>query len=74
MPKAWNYWTITTRKNWTPRPEQKQAVYPDIQEYQKVIEAVRQDESGVFGNEKDRSFQSAVTQINKGFVGHQCAE
>ncbi len=46
----------------------KMAVYPDIQEYQKVIDAMRHGfESGVFGKEKDGSFQSAVSQIGKGF-------
>lgn len=46
----------------------QQAVYPDIQEYQEVVEAMKQDfESGVFGKEKDGSFQSAVSQIGKGF-------
>ena len=46
----------------------QQAMYPDIQEYQEVVEAMKQDfESGIFGKEKDGSFQSAVTQIGIGF-------
>ncbi len=46
----------------------QQAVYPDIQEYQEVVVAMKQDfQSGVFGREKDGSFQSAVSQIAKGF-------
>ena len=46
----------------------QQAVYPDIHEYQEVVDAMKKDfESGVFGKEKDGSFQSAVSQIAKGF-------
>ena len=49
----------------------QQAVYPDIQEYREVVEAMRQDfESGVFGKEKDGNFQIVLTQNSKGFVGH----
>ena len=36
----------------------QQAVYPDIQEYQEVVKAMKQDfESGVFGKEKDGSLK-----------------
>ncbi len=46
----------------------QQAVYPDIQEYQKVIDDMRHGfESGVFGKEKDGSFQSTASQTGKGF-------
>jgi len=46
----------------------QQAVYPNIQEYQEVVEAMKKGfESKVFGKEKDGSFQSAVSQIGKGF-------
>lgn len=48
----------------------QQAVYPDIQEYQEVVKVMKKDfESGVFGKEKDGSFQSAISQIGKGFGG-----
>src|SRR5690554_8173860 len=46
----------------------QQAMYPDIQEYQEVVKAMKQDfESGIFGKEKDGGFQSAILQIGKGF-------
>jgi len=46
----------------------RQANYPEIAEYQEVIKSMRSDfESAVFGKEKDRSFESAVAQIGKGF-------
>ncbi|MEB2776333.1 RhuM family protein [Algoriphagus sp. D3-2-R+10] len=46
----------------------RQANYPEIAEYKEVIQAMRSDfESGVFGKEKDGSFESAVSQISKGF-------
>ena len=39
----------------------QQAVYPDIQEYQEVVKVMKKDfESGVFGKEKDGSYQSAI--------------
>lgn len=42
----------------------QQAVYPDLQEYQEVVEAMKQDfESGEFGKEKDGSFQSAISHV-----------
>lgn len=46
----------------------KKAIYPELSDYQKVIWSMRSDfESGVFGKEKDKSFESAVSQISKGF-------
>ncbi|MEB2786841.1 RhuM family protein [Algoriphagus persicinus] len=46
----------------------RQANYPELSDYKKVIIAMRSDfESGVFGKEKDGSFESAVSQISKGF-------
>lgn len=44
------------------------ATYPEITDYQSVIDSMRDDfDSGVFGKEKDGGFQSAVSQISKGF-------
>lgn len=46
----------------------RKATYPQLSEYQEVIGSMRSDfESGVFGKEKDGSFESAVAQISKGF-------
>ncbi|WP_026629424.1 virulence protein RhuM/Fic/DOC family protein [Dyadobacter alkalitolerans] len=46
----------------------KQAVYPEISDYYRVVEAMKADfDSDVFGKEKDGSFQSALVQIGKGF-------
>ncbi|MDR7131677.1 prophage maintenance system killer protein [Algoriphagus sp. 4150] len=46
----------------------RQANYPELADYQEVIFAMKSDfESGVFGKEKDGSFESAVAQISKGF-------
>ena len=46
----------------------RQANYPKLADYQEVIFTMRSDfESGVFGKEKDGSFESAVAQISKGF-------
>jgi prophage maintenance system killer protein len=46
----------------------KQAVYPEISNYYRVVEAMKADfNSDVFGKEKDGSFQSALVQIGKGF-------
>ncbi|WP_192348814.1 RhuM family protein [Algoriphagus sp. Y33] len=43
------------------------ANYPEISDYQQVIRSMRSEfESGVFGKEKDGSFESAVSQISKG--------
>lgn len=44
------------------------AVFPSLGEYQEVITSMRSDfASGVFGKEKDGSFESAISQIGKGF-------
>lgn len=44
------------------------AVFPSLKEYQEVITSMRSDfESGVFGKAKDGSFESAISQIGKGF-------
>ncbi|MEB2786394.1 RhuM family protein [Algoriphagus persicinus] len=46
----------------------RKATYPELSEYQAVIGSMRSDfESGVFGKEKDGSFESAIAQISKGF-------
>ncbi|WPR77929.1 RhuM family protein [Algoriphagus sp. NG3] len=46
----------------------RQAHYPELADYKKVIQSMKSDfESGVFGREKDGSFESAVAQISKGF-------
>lgn len=46
----------------------RQAVYPEMENYQQVIDAMKADfDSAVFGKEKDGSFESAVRQIAKGF-------
>ena len=46
----------------------RQAHYPELADYKKVIQSLKSDfESGVFGREKDGSFESAVAQISKGF-------
>ena len=44
------------------------AKYPELDDYQKVILVMKSDfKSSVFGKEKDGSFESAVSQISKGF-------
>src|SRR5690606_8097574 len=46
----------------------RKAKYPVLADYQSVIYSMRSEfESGVFGKEKDGSFESAVSQIGKGF-------
>ncbi|WP_057936251.1 RhuM family protein [Algoriphagus resistens] len=46
----------------------RKASYPELAHYQEVIASMRSDfESGVFGKEKDGSFESAIAQISKGF-------
>ncbi|WP_317168780.1 type II toxin-antitoxin system death-on-curing family toxin [Cyclobacterium plantarum] len=46
----------------------KKTNYPGLADYQSVISSMRSEfESGVFGIEKDGSFESAVSQIGKGF-------
>lgn len=44
------------------------AKFPELEDYKKVIFAMKSDfKSGVFGKEKDGSFESAISQISKGF-------
>jgi hypothetical protein len=46
----------------------RKATYPELSDYQEVIKSMRSDfEPGVFGKEKDESFESAISQIGKGF-------
>lgn len=46
----------------------QQANYPGLADYKEVIQSMKSDfESGVFGKEKDGSFESAIAQISKGF-------
>lgn len=46
----------------------KSAKYPSKEEYQTLINKMKLDfESNVFGREKDKSFDSAINQISKGF-------
>ena len=46
----------------------KEACYPSIDDYQKLInQMLTEFDSDVFGKEKDKSFQSSVAQIEKGF-------
>src|SRR5690606_8863621 len=46
----------------------RKAKYPVLADYQSIIYSMRSEfESGVFGKEKDGSFESAVSQIGKGF-------
>jgi prophage maintenance system killer protein len=46
----------------------RQAYYPELTDYKEVIQSMKSDfESGVFGKEKDGSFESAIGQISKGF-------
>ena len=46
----------------------RQAEYPSLEEYQKLIHQMLSEfDSEVFGKEKDKSFQSSVAQIGKGF-------
>lgn len=46
----------------------RKANYPGLTVYQCVISSMRSEyESGVFGKEKDGSFESAISQIGKGF-------
>lgn len=47
----------------------KPAKYPELSDYQKIIEIMRMDfDSSVFGKEKDDSFKSSIAQISKGFA------
>lgn len=44
------------------------AIFPSLEEYQEVIGSMRSDfDSGIFGKPKDGSFESAISQIGKGF-------
>ncbi|MBC7000338.1 RhuM family protein [Cytophaga sp. FL35] len=46
----------------------RDANYPSLKDYQTIIKAMLTEfSSGVFGKEKDNSFESAVKQIEKGF-------
>src|SRR5690554_335294 len=46
----------------------RNAKYPVLADYQSIIYSMRSEfESGVFGKEKDGSFESAISQIGKGF-------
>ena len=46
----------------------RHANYPELADYKEVIQSMKSDfESGVFGKEKDGSFESAIAQISKGF-------
>ena len=46
----------------------RSANYPEPADYKKIIDAMRADfDSTIFGKEKDGGFQSAITQISKGF-------
>lgn len=46
----------------------KEANYPRLEDYQSIINSMHTEfSSAVFGKEKDRSFQSSVAQIAKGF-------
>ncbi len=45
-----------------------EANYPSLEDYQKIInQMLAEFDSDVFGKEKDKSFQSSVAQITKGF-------
>ncbi len=47
---------------------EKKADYPSLDDYQKLINQMLSEfDSDVFGKEKDKSFQSSVAQIGKGF-------
>jgi prophage maintenance system killer protein len=46
----------------------KEANYPSLEDYQELINHMLTEfDSGVFGKEKDKSFESSVAQIGKGF-------
>ncbi len=46
----------------------KEADYPSLEDYQKIInQMLAEFDSDVFGKEKDKSFQSSIAQIAKGF-------
>jgi len=46
----------------------RQAEYPSLEDYQKLIDQMLTEfDSDVFGKEKDKSFESSIAQIGKGF-------
>ncbi len=46
----------------------KEAHYPSLDDYQRLInQMITEFDSDIFGKEKDKSFQSSVAQIEKGF-------
>lgn len=46
----------------------KNVDYPSLADYQELInQMITEFDSGVFGKEKDKSFQSSIAQIEKGF-------
>ncbi len=46
----------------------REAVYPSLDDYKSLInQMLKEFDSSVFGKEKDKSFQSSVAQIQKGF-------
>jgi len=46
----------------------KKAIYPSLSDYQNLInEMLKEFNSDVFGKEKDKSFESSIAQIEKGF-------
>jgi prophage maintenance system killer protein len=46
----------------------KEVDYPNLDDYQEIINLMLTEfDSDVFGKEKDKSFESAVAQIGKGF-------
>lgn len=46
----------------------REAEYPSLEDYQKLINQMLEEfDSDVFGKEKDKSFQSSIAQITKGF-------
>jgi len=47
---------------------ESEAVFPSLKDYQDLINTMLKDfDSEVFGKEKDKGFESAITQITKGF-------
>ena len=46
----------------------KEAIFPSLEDYQALInQMLTEFDSDVFGKEKDKSFQSSIAQIGKGF-------
>ncbi len=47
----------------------REAIFPSMEEYQKLIRQMTTEfNSDVFGKEKDKNFQSSLSQITKGFA------